>query len=112
MQMIEALQRGVHAFMPTAMDHIYVRIHRLFAAGRRYEARAVFEQLLPYVAFSNQHLEVSIRFFKRLREIDGTFATDICRPPTGVLDPFQQASLDALAPRAVALDRAIANSAD
>lgn len=108
MQMIEALERGVHAFMPSAMDNIYVAIHRLFAAGRRDEAIALFEQLLPFVAFSNQHLEVSIRFFKRLRELDGCFSSAVCRAPTPELDPFQQATLERLAPRAVALDRSLA----
>jgi 4-hydroxy-tetrahydrodipicolinate synthase len=108
MQMIEALERGVHAFMPTAMDSIYVAIHTLFVAGRKAEATALFERLLPFVAFSNQHIEVSIRFFKRLRRLDGCFATDLCRPPTATLDSFQQRTLDALAPRAVALDREIA----
>ncbi|HRK24850.1 MAG TPA: dihydrodipicolinate synthase family protein [Beijerinckiaceae bacterium] len=104
MQMIEALERGVHAFMPTAMDNIYVAIHRLFAAGRKDEARSLFERLLPFVAFSNQHIDVSIRFFKRLRLLDGTFSTDHCRPPTPMLDPYQQATLNLLARRAVALD--------
>jgi 4-hydroxy-tetrahydrodipicolinate synthase len=108
MQMIEALERGVDAFMPTAMDHLYVAIHRRFSSGDRAGAIALFEQLLPFVAFSNQHLEVSIRFFKRLRLLDGTFATEICRPPTASLDPFQQATLDRLARRAVALDAAVA----
>mgnify|MGYP001290674594 CR=1 FL=1 len=111
MQMIEALERGVHAFMPTAMDHIYVAIHRRFAAGDRDGAEALFEQLLPFVAFSNQNIEVSIRFFKRLRLLDGSFATDDCRSPTAVLDPYRQATLDRLAPRAVALDRAMARAA-
>ena len=104
MQMMEALERGVHAFMPTAMDNIYVAIHRLFAAGQHQAAETLFEQLLPFVAFSNQHLEVSIRFFKRLRLLDGTFSTDICRPPTQELDRYQQATLNRLATRAVALD--------
>lgn len=105
MQMIEALERGVHAFMPTAMDHIYVAIHRLFTQNRAEEARALFERLLPFVAFSNQHIDVSIRFFKRLRLLDGCFETDVCRAPTGQLDPYQQSTLERLALRAVALDR-------
>jgi L-fucose mutarotase/ribose pyranase (RbsD/FucU family)/dihydrodipicolinate synthase/N-acetylneuraminate lyase len=33
-QMPEALTRGVHAFMPTALDHVYCRIYRLWHAGR------------------------------------------------------------------------------
>lgn len=108
MQMIEALERGVHAFMPTAMDNIYVTIHRAYCAGRFDEAAALFEKLLPFVAFSNQHLEVSIRFFKALRQLDGTFTTDFCRSPTVALDPFQQRTLARLAARATALDQSLA----
>lgn len=111
-QLIEALQRGVHAFVPTALDHVYVRIHALFSTGRTEEARALFERLLPVVAFSNQALDVSIRTFKRIRLFDGTFATDHCRPPTAALDPYQQATLDALAPCALALEAECAAQRD
>ncbi len=80
-QMIEALERGVHAFMPTGMHEIYVRIHRLHAAGRRGEAQALFDRLLPVLAFANQHLDISIHFFKRLLAAEGTYATARVRPP-------------------------------
>lgn len=79
MQMIEALDRGVHAFMPTAMHGIYTQIHRLYAAGRREEALQLFERLLPVLAFSNQHLDISIHFFKRLLFRQGVYATDRTR---------------------------------
>ncbi len=62
MQMIEALDRGVHAFMPTGMHEIYTRIYALYQAGRRDDARALFNRLLPVLAFSNQHLDISIHF--------------------------------------------------
>jgi 4-hydroxy-tetrahydrodipicolinate synthase len=110
-QMIEALARGVHAFMPTALDHVYVAIHRRFACGDTDGARALFEELLPFIAFSNQHIDVSIRFFKRVRQLQGVFAHDCCREPTMALDRYQAASLERLAERAVALDaRVAANS--
>ncbi|MFO7975863.1 MAG: dihydrodipicolinate synthase family protein, partial [Candidatus Hydrogenedentota bacterium] len=35
MQMIEALDRGVDAFMPTGMHPVYTRIYALYTAGRR-----------------------------------------------------------------------------
>ena len=108
MQMIEALQRGVHAFMPTGMEHIYCAVHRHFLSGDTAAAIALFEQMLPFVTFSNQHLDASIRFFKHLRLLDGTFATNACRAPTAELDSFQQATLERLAKRAVALDQALA----
>ncbi len=88
-QMIEALDRGVHAFMPTTMDRLYVAIHRAHRSGNRDAARALFDRLLPVLAFSNQHIDVSIRFFKMLRQAEGLFSTDTCRPPVPPLDKFQ-----------------------
>ena len=103
-QMPDALARGVHAFMPTALDHVYVRIHRLHAAGRRDEARALFERALPVLAFANQHIDVSIRFWKLYRHRQGLFATAACRSPVAPLDAVQQAEAERLAERALALD--------
>ncbi|MEO1249219.1 MAG: dihydrodipicolinate synthase family protein [Pseudomonadota bacterium] len=88
-QMIDALDRGVHAFMPTTMDRLYVAIHQAHCSGNRDAARALFDRLLPVLAFSNQHIDVSIRFFKMLRQAEGVFSTDTCRPPIPPLDEFQ-----------------------
>jgi dihydrodipicolinate synthase/N-acetylneuraminate lyase len=96
MQMIEALDRGVHAFMPTGMHELYVRIYRLYAEGRRGEAEALFERLLSVLAFSNQHLDISIHFFKRLLRAEGTYATDRVRPPILPFDGVHRARADAL----------------
>ena len=81
MQMIEALDRGVHAFMPTGMHQIYTRIFSLYHAGQREKARDLFNRLLPVLAFSNQHLDVSIHFFKRLLHRQGIYATARVREP-------------------------------
>lgn len=86
MQMIEALDRGVHAFMPTGLHPVYTRIHALYAAGRRADARALFDRLLPVLAFSNQHLDISIHFFKRLLHRQGLYATARVRPPMAEFD--------------------------
>lgn len=110
-QMIEALERGVHGFMPTAMDHIYVTIHALFARGETDAARRLFERMLPFIAFSNQHIDLSIRFYKRVRHLQGIFPTAECRSPTPALDSFQQATADLLARRAVDLDADMAAQA-
>ena len=85
-QLIDALDRGVHAFMPTAMDRVYVAIYSAYQSGNRDTARALFERLLPVLTFSNQHIDVSIRFFKMLRYAEGIFSSDFCRPPTKQLD--------------------------
>jgi 4-hydroxy-tetrahydrodipicolinate synthase len=109
-QMPEALARGVHAFMPTALDHAYCRIYRLYHAGRRDAARALFERLLPVLAFTQAHINVSIRFLKHLRHRQGIFATDRCRVPPA-LDAFQQAEMAMLVARALTLDAEAAQEA-
>ncbi|MHA1564303.1 MAG: dihydrodipicolinate synthase family protein [Alphaproteobacteria bacterium] len=88
-QMMDALARGVHAFMPTELERHYVAIHRLYKAGDITGARAHFETLLPILAFANQHIDVSIRFFKHLRMCAGTFETDRCTPGVAPLDQIQ-----------------------
>ena len=89
MQMIEGLDRGVHAFMPTGMHRIYTRIFTLYEAGRRDESRELFERILPVLAFTNQRLDISIQFFKRLLHAQGVYATPRVRPPVGDFDSVQ-----------------------
>lgn len=81
MQMIEAFDRGVHAVMPTGMHAIYTEIYRRYVSGDRGAAKDLFELLLPVLAFSNQHLDISIHFFKRLLWRQGVYPTDRVRPP-------------------------------
>ena len=95
-QMMDALARGVHAFMPTGMEPIYGEIFRRHRAGQIDDARALFERILPVLAFANQHIDVSIRFFKQLRHASGLFATDRCRPPVPEFDAIQAAECDRL----------------
>jgi 4-hydroxy-tetrahydrodipicolinate synthase len=86
-QMIEGLKRGVHAFMPTGMHRIYCEIYRLWKKGNEAEAEANFQKILPVLAFSNQHLDISIHFFKRLLFKQGIYPTDLVRKP---ILPFDQ----------------------
>jgi 4-hydroxy-tetrahydrodipicolinate synthase len=108
MQMLEALERGVHAFMPTGMEAVYCAICRAFREGRLDAARKTFEAALPVLAFANQHIDVSIRFLKHLRVVEGLFSTDRCRPPVVLLDRFQQRSASRLAQYARALEQQVA----
>ena len=110
MQMIEALDRGVHAFMPTGLHEIYTRIFALYQAGRRDDARALFNRLLPVLAFSNQHLDISIHFFKRLCHRQGIYATDLVRPPILPFDTHHARIAGELIDRALQLMRECANS--
>ena len=102
-QMLEALHRGVHAFIPTAMDAIYVAIYRRFQAGDVAGARALHEQLTPVLAFSNQHLDTSIRFFKHLRHREGIFSTPLCRAGVRSLDAHQMRELELNVDRVLAM---------
>lgn len=85
-QMIEGLQRGVHAFMPTGMHRIYTKIYQLWTQGKTDDATVLFRRILPVLAFSNQHLDISIRFFKRLCFREGIYETDLVREPLLAFD--------------------------
>jgi len=79
-QMMEGLQRGIHAFMPTGMHLIYTTIYRLFEEGKIAEAEVLFKNIIPVLAFSNQHLDISIHFLSAYY-ID----KDSITPPTYVI---------------------------
>lgn len=110
-QMIEGLDRGVHAFMPTGMHGIYTAIYRRYAAGDRDGAAALFEHLLPVLAFSNQHLDISIHFFKRLLHAQGVYATDRVRSPKVPFDTIHQQAADRLIERVIALEAGLDETA-
>ena len=90
MQIIEAMDRGVHAFMPTGMHAIYTQIFSLYQQGERDQARVLFNQMLPILAFSNQHLDISIHFFKRLLHQQGIYATPRVRQPILPFDAIHE----------------------
>ncbi len=104
MQMIEALDRGVHAVMPTALHALYVNIYRLHTSGQRLAARELFDQVLPILAFSNQHLDISIHFFKRLLFAQGIYPTSNVRPPSLPFDETHARVADELIARARVLE--------
>lgn len=89
-QLMDAMARGVQAFVPTGLEAVYVSIFNLFASGDEARARKLFERVLPILNFSNQHMDISIRFFKELRHAEGIFQTSTCRTETAVFDPVQQ----------------------
>ena len=107
MQIIEALDRGVHAFMPTGMHELYTRIYALYQGGHRGRAGALFEQLLPVLAFANQHLDISVHFFKRLLYRQGIYATSRVRQPILPFDPVHEAVADQLIERTIELCRQV-----
>ena len=89
-QMIEALDRGVDVFMPTAMTRSYRAIFDAHRRGDRHAASAVFQKILPVLAFSHQHLDISIQFYKRLFVELGIFSTVHVRKACLPYDSFHQ----------------------
>jgi dihydrodipicolinate synthase/N-acetylneuraminate lyase len=89
-QMLEGLRRGVHAFMPTGMHYSYTAIYNYYVSGNFEEAEKLFVQILPILAFSNQHLDISIYFFKQLLYRQGIYPTANVRKPSLPFDFIHQ----------------------
>ncbi|MFA5816179.1 MAG: dihydrodipicolinate synthase family protein [Bacteroidales bacterium] len=104
-QMIEGLKRGVHAFMPTGMHWIYSEIYRLWKLGKEDEATILFHKILPVLAFSNQHLDISIHFFKRLLNRQGIYPTANVRKPILPFDIVHEQIADKLIEGIIELER-------
>jgi dihydrodipicolinate synthase/N-acetylneuraminate lyase len=107
-QMIEALDRGVHTMMPTAMHRVYVQIFNFYQAGQRDAAVGLFNQIAPVLAFSNQHLDISIHFFKRLLCRQGIYSTPRVREPILTFDRYHARIADELIDRAIELEHQLA----
>ncbi|MCB1121490.1 MAG: dihydrodipicolinate synthase family protein [Verrucomicrobiae bacterium] len=95
-QMIEGLDRGVHAFMSTILPDRYLEVYNLHARGHREGAKLSFNQLLPVIAFSHQHLDISIHFNKRMLWRQGIFSTPKVREPVLPFDDFHTKVADEL----------------
>ncbi len=108
-QMIEGLKRGVHAFMPTGMHFIYTKIYREYAAGNYSVAEKLFHQILPVLSFSNQHLDISVHFFKRLLHKQGIYATAGVRKPIVEFDAIHAELADTLIEKIIEIEKGIEN---
>lgn len=93
-QMLEGLKRGVHSFMPTGMHYIYTEIYRYYQNGQIEESEKLFKKIVPVLAFSNQHLDISIHFFKRLLFKQGIYNTPNVREPILKFDELHQEIAD------------------
>ncbi len=87
----EALVAGVTGFLVPAMD------------------AELFEYILPVLAFSNQHLEISIPFFKRLLYRQGMYPSPLVRNPALPFDAYHEKTADRLIRRVVELENRIKN---
>ncbi len=104
-QLMDAMARGVNAFIPTGMESVYVAIYRMYENGEHSAARALFERVLPILNFSNQHIDTSILFFKLLRKAEGIFSTANCRTANAKFDAVQQIEAESALSSALELIR-------
>jgi 4-hydroxy-tetrahydrodipicolinate synthase len=89
-QLIEALDRGVHAIMPGGLHWPLVEIMRRYAVGDRDSARALFDRLLPILGWQNQHIDISNQFLKLLAVRQGIFRTARLRDPGVPFDGYHE----------------------
>lgn len=89
-QMIEALDRGVHGFSTTAINKPFIEIYRLYHVGWRADAQALFDRVLPYLAWAHQHIDVSIQFLKRYCKRRGLLSTVNVRQPILPYDDYHE----------------------
>ena len=106
-QMLEGLRRGVHAFMPTGMHWIYTKIFRDYHRGNVNEATTLFNEILPILAFSNQDLDISIHFFKRLLWKQGIYPTPDVRQPISPYDEIHRDIADDLIRKVMKIENRI-----
>ena len=109
-QMIEGLRRGVHAFMPTGMHYSYTAIYDFYKSGDFEKAEKLFRQLVPILAFSNQHVDISVHFFKRLLYRQGIYPTANVRKPTLPFDEIHQGLAEQYIVEVLEIEKNIINS--
>ncbi len=107
-QMIEGLDRGIHAFLPTGLHRTYAATYRKYMEGDRDGARGLFEKILPILSFSNQHIDLSVRFFKRLLWRQGIYPTPAVREPLEPFDAHHLKTADELIARAIVIEGELA----
>lgn len=86
-QMPDALMRGAAGVQPgCSFAEIYVELFRLFRDGDVSGMRTLHTQLLPYIGYWMQGVELIIQAEKSILYRRGIIATDYCRAPGYPLD--------------------------
>ena len=88
--LIEALDRGADAYLPTLYPDAYARIWTLHRAGRRDEARDWYRRLLPGLAFMATHPKIQWHLTKAILHAEGIFSTRRIRTNAPPLDETEQ----------------------
>jgi 4-hydroxy-tetrahydrodipicolinate synthase len=102
-QLLEALDRGIHAVTPGGLHWVILEVVRRYRGGDRASARALFDRLLPILGWQNQHIDVSNQFLKLLAVRQGIFGGAAVRQPTVPFDAYHRRIAHELIEQAVAL---------
>lgn len=106
--MIEALDRGVRAWMPTLYHDIYGRVFDYYRAGRRDEAVELFDKLIPCLVLPAFQKGVTHVRNKMMLQREGIFTTTVTRTGLSDLDEYTRRQIDACIEHALALSRSLA----
>lgn len=106
-QLIEALDRGIHAVTPGGLHWVIVEVVRRYRSGDRPSARALFDRLLPILGWQNQHIDISNQFLKLLAVRQGIFAGAALRQPVVPFDAYHRRIADELIEEAIVLHEEI-----
>ena len=94
LSMIDAMERGAVGSMPAAnFTRFFANIQRLYEAGDRAGAEALFQSELPFVLWAMQSLDISVRSAKTELQIKGVFQTRTLREPWMPLDAIAEDQL-------------------
>jgi 4-hydroxy-tetrahydrodipicolinate synthase len=102
-QLIEALDRGIHAVTPGGLHWVIVEVVRRYRRGERASAKALFDRLLPILGWQNQQIDISNQFLKLLAVRQGIFAGASLRKPGVPFDAWHRRIADELIEEAVVL---------
>lgn len=94
LSMIDAMERGAAGSMPApGFTRLFADIQRVFEAGDRAGAEALFQAELPFVLWAMQSLDVSVRSAKTELTARNVFTTKVLRQPWAPLDAIAEDQL-------------------
>jgi dihydrodipicolinate synthase/N-acetylneuraminate lyase len=109
--MIDGLAHGASAVMPgAACIEVYVRVYELYTQGKKDQAEALFQKLIPYLAFALQHLELALHIEKRVMHKRGVLPNSRMRQPTLSFDSIYQEQMERLVGSVIALSEEVRES--
>jgi 4-hydroxy-tetrahydrodipicolinate synthase len=94
-QMLDAMQRGAVGTQPgCSFTEVYVELDRRWRSGERKSFDALYQQLLPYISYWMQGVELIIAAEKHILKKRNIIASDYCRSPSYALDAREHAMIE------------------